>query len=132
MHWQLTSEGRVSFGLAGGGCSVEGPTPILDRLHRWMQLAAVYDGIGAKVRVYVDGKLVGKAECSRQQSVCIGPAQIGCWDSTVFGTSGSTRNFHGRIDELAVFGRALSDEEVMRVYEEGRAEENGDDARSSR
>jgi hypothetical protein len=129
MHWQLTPEGRMSFGLAGGGCSVEGPTAILDRLHRWMQLAAVYDGIGAKVCVYVDGKLVGEAKCSRQQSVCIGPAQIGCWDSTVFGTSGSTRNFCGRIDELAVFGRAMSDGEVRHLYEEGRPVENGDGAR---
>ena len=119
MHWQLTNKGQISFILASVGCTARGPTPLLDRLHRWMQFAAVYDGTAGKMRVYANGTLVGKVDSPSHQPVCIGPARIGCWDSTQFGTPGPTRNFHGRIDELVIFRRVLGDDEVMRMYEEG-------------
>ena len=132
IHWQLNSAGQTLFVFGSGAWTAEGPTPRLDRLHRWMQFAAVYDGTAGKIQVYANGTLVGKVESPSHLPVCIGPAQIGCWDSTQFGTPGPTRNFHGRIDELVIFSRALGDDEVMRMYEEGRAEKDGDDARSSR
>ena len=97
-------------------------SPLVDRgrfLNRWVQLASVYDHSAARVRFYIDGEAMGEAEIVHHVPMCIGTAKIGQWDRH--------RNFRGRIDELAIFGRPLTADEVRKMFEAGRPSgaENG-------
>lgn len=103
----------LSFDMAGK--SLSSRAPVNDG--RWHHLVAVYDADGAapRIRFYIDGALESAGEidphtAARNNS---GPLLIGK-DSERPG-----REFHGRIDELSLFRRALADEEVRRMYEAG-------------
>ena len=74
---------------------------------RWYQLAVV--GRGDQVQIYLDGKLDGEGEW-------VGPATQG---GTLFvgGEPNSSTSFAGKIDELAIFDRALSAAEVSALHD---------------
>ena len=120
VHWQIDSNGRVCFGrfgvkhLGAEGCVWES-SPVFDqsRLRCWMQLAAVYDRT-SRVRFYVNGQSVGEVATKYQERIplCIGPARIGLWCT-------DPRTFNGRIDELAIFGRLLTSDEIKHMFEAG-------------
>lgn len=79
----------------------------------WMHYALVRDGVYA--RTYINGKLVREARrCSGVDISNDAPFSIG--DSPCV-RSGRMRRFKGVIDEVRVYERALSDEEVLWLYE---------------
>jgi hypothetical protein len=119
VHWQLDSEGRVCFGQfgiqEGRDARAWKSAPAFDqsRLRHWTHLAAVFEP-PARVKFFVDGQLTGEdmAENKERIPICIGPAWIGMWN-------GAPRTFNGRIDELAVFGRALKSDEIRSLFAGG-------------
>ena len=88
--------GRLSFGALSGASEVQPRT--------WHHVALVRDG--AKAAVYLDGKLdvSGEAAAAAGGTLWIG------------GRAGGRANFEGKIDEVAVYGRALSADEVGRHF----------------
>ncbi|MEM1227114.1 MAG: LamG-like jellyroll fold domain-containing protein [Planctomycetota bacterium] len=73
----------------------------------WRYVVVSVDG--ERLRLFEDGKLVGSVESAPMIS---GPSD-GIW----FGTDArSKRIWHGRIDELALFDRALTQEEIAGLY----------------
>ena len=115
MHWQLLSDRRVSFHLWNGVNCSYGSLPVFsdEQLNRWVQSAVVYDHTALLVKFYHNGQLVGEEGISNHVPICIGPAWIGHWNTGGMPQySKDVRNFRGRIDELAIFGRALSSEEI--------------------
>ena len=101
-HWQ--------FWLGNGSSTwtvLEGPPVVLDQ---WAQLAGVYDGTNASF--YVNGALVSKT-----QTVFVANAfnnlRIGAG-----ATESSVGNFFfpGRIDEVAVYGAALTETQIQNHY----------------
>ena len=119
IHWEVQADGCTEFGLIGSGSSSR---PVFDgsRLCRWTHLALTYDHAAKELRLYADGGLVDKKAFPHHAGICIGPARIGHWDGSVSSPEAAPRNLHGRIDELAVFGRPLSENEVRRMYDEGK------------
>ncbi|MBM4039019.1 MAG: hypothetical protein FJ290_10955 [Planctomycetes bacterium] len=73
----------------------------------WHHVAATYDGTTA--RLYCDGGLVGKAE-PKIDTALRGQFQIGA------NLEEDGRDFIGLLDDIAVFDRALSDDEIRAEY----------------
>lgn len=98
---------------AGNNRGVQGSVNVNDA--KWHHVAGVYDG--SQMNLYVDGVLDKSLEASgtinnSKHQVCIGRnARMDI----------PARNFKGLIDDVAIFDRALSKDEVVRLYETGGA-----------
>ncbi|MBD3404116.1 hypothetical protein GF420_14590, partial [candidate division GN15 bacterium] len=120
---ELEDEGNnLAFRLINGASSDEFQPILLSNyvpLWNWTHVAATYDG--STVAIYLDGTLID----SRATSITsLGnnaePYTIG-WTSDL--SWGSNNYFNGRIDEVAVFDRALSPGEVQAMYLRGESGE---------
>ena len=121
VHWQMTRDGHLGFACTSGSVGNCKTRPAViggDRLRRWIHLACVYDHAASRVRFYVDGQNVGEVENRNVGPIAFGPACIGNWDRDAIPYP-KPRNFLGRMDELAIFGRPLSADEVQRMYDAG-------------
>lgn len=78
-------------------------------------MAVVYDSAKAQVRHYLDGTFVASNACPETNPVNVERCVIGNW-----AFSKAPANFVGRIDELAIFARALDDQEIARLFEAGK------------
>jgi hypothetical protein len=87
-------EGKGSRAAVGGGSIV--------REHTWVHLAATWDG--ADITLYVDGKEVATEPDTTPPGSGEGSLRIGC--------DAAEGPFGGRIDEVRLYGRALSGGEV--------------------
>ncbi|MEY5026109.1 MAG: hypothetical protein RLZZ244_1637 [Verrucomicrobiota bacterium] len=116
-HWQINRSGRLtSSGLMWGGQVIRSqgdPVP----LGKWSHFAVVLDSQTQELRFYLDGRpcglrrigIPGYKACLER--ACIG--RLAEWSLE------DTRELRGRIDELAMWNRALSAEEVGRLAEWG-------------
>ena len=95
---------------------VEGITPVDDR--RWHLAVAVFD-CGSEfdeVRLYLDGRLEGSDQRPHDPDYWTGnsmPVRIG--DNAEM----PGRNFSGLVDEVSIFQRAVTPEEILRMYQTG-------------
>lgn len=145
-HWQIRDDGRLMFSVMvddsqkiqvknrfdkrtvpdAGLHRVYFTDPIWDvsKSGQWFHLAAVYDPAERFVAQYVNGKQVSHqtiVDKFHVKTLRIGPAEIGNWgqpfrESPWF----AVRNLNGVIDELAIFEDALSSEEIVTLYENGK------------
>lgn len=139
-HWQIRNDGRMMMSVMindqpGSGL---GPTPDsrlnwvyftepiwdVSKSGQWIHLAAVYDPPSRQVTQFVDGELV-KSEKIRDryyiERLRIGPGEIGNWGQPFRKSPDfAVRNLNGSIDELAIFGAALTPEEIKTQYENGK------------
>lgn len=104
--WQIHLDaGRTFFGTSTGGtptfASVDGLPPVLD----WQHLVGTADG--EKLRLYVDGNLVATKAGSL-------PAPDG--SPLRIGAAPPCLQFGGRMDEVELWSRALSDDEIAAMY----------------
>ncbi|MEZ0264613.1 MAG: LamG-like jellyroll fold domain-containing protein [Phycisphaerae bacterium] len=120
LRWGVTREGELRLGIARRSGKPEEPkwevimsgavvTP--ERLGRWAMLASTFDG--KEIRHYVDGELVKAGDAFCPSPVSIGPADVGN------GRGPEPRFVRGRMDELAIVGRALAAREVKELYDAG-------------
>ncbi len=123
IHWQIRQDGSLTLGMryANDRAHNYHTRPIFNlfRLGQWVHLATVYDANEARVTHYVNGEPAERQPLKRFASgmLRIGNATIGNWSGRKVP---DVRNFNGCIDELIVFGAALDDQEVRRIYEVGR------------
>jgi ferric-dicitrate binding protein FerR (iron transport regulator) len=119
VHWKLNRSGCLLLGLRAAPEldynsweRLESPQVVTPNdFGRWMHLATVIDGEHGEMRHFVNGKEVAKAPLKRRIPMRMGLTNLGNFDS---GTKdrGAVRNFNGRIDEFALFTRALNAEEI--------------------
>lgn len=117
LHWQINRSGRLtSSGVFWGRQEHRGPAVSVP-LGRWAHVAMVLDAQAQEIRHYVDGELAGGRWIEQPgyrasfEKACIGRLEE--W------LPGDTRELRGRMDELAMWNRALRQEEVKRLVEEG-------------
>jgi len=140
LHWQLTNSGIGELAvwpydqLANKDSSpvnIWQPGPISPNydssqpltaydLGRWIHLAVVYDSEREIVFHLVDGQEIERSKLRAKIPISIGAAQIGNWDPERTSTNKPIRNFNGRMDELVVFGVALSTAEIRHHFESGK------------
>lgn len=104
-HWDFrigNSNSTTYAAIASGGTPVVG---------QWTHLVGVYDGYAA--RLYVNGTLVANAGTNRPFSANpSSPFRIGS-----AGSGSGTYPFAGDVDEVALYGAALSPETIAAHYE---------------
>lgn len=132
LHWQVNTVGgalRLGVRHERGYNDYDSPSETFGwpDLGRWMHLATVYDAVAGSITHYVDGQarapiiVSGTGTARTLTPRRFGPAEIGNW--ALWGhppSSHPTRNLNGRIDEFALFGRALDAAEIHNMYEVGK------------
>ncbi len=109
-RWRFTIEDN-----AGHRVSL---TARMDRpLHNWRHLVGVRDAAARQVRFYVDGRLAQRQPDTTGDLSNTHPLRVG-WDRW------SGARFWGFVDEVRIWSRALSDEEIRQFHAAGRAASN--------
>ena len=110
--------GQVEFGLwTGTGITSTGGTGALS-FNEWHQVVLTYGGHGTPVKGYIDGVLVGQTANLNFSSPMDNLASefriaFGALDST---SQGDGTYFDGRFGIARVYGRALTDAEIVQNY----------------
>jgi hypothetical protein len=78
---------------------------------QWAHLTVVTDIKAGKLLWYKDGQLVSSVKLKYRPAASKYPLLIG---------KGYVRNYHGLLDELAIFNRALSAKEIDSIFQMGR------------
>ena len=110
--------GQVEFGLWNGtSITSTGPTGALT-LNQWHQIVLTYNGHGSPVKGYIDSVLVGQTanvnfNSPMDNSYSEFRIAFGAEDST---SQGDGSYFDGRFGIARVYGRALTDAEILQNY----------------
>lgn len=139
-HWQIRDDGMLMLSVMvddtkpnphmpedAGFHRVYFSPPIWDisRSGQWMHLTSVFDPQGREVRHYVNGARVSDQVIEDAffiDTLRIGNAEIGNWGQPFRDTPWfAIRHLNGRMDELAIFQAALTDDEVRQVFEKSRS-----------
>ncbi len=114
-HWQILRNGSMRSGvqLVYG---VSSPVDVV-KVGVWQHLAAVVDRSSGTSTYFVNGQIVATKSFSTELPLVFGPCTLGAWYSK--NSDSCSRRFRGRIDELAVFSRALSTDEIMSMFQDG-------------
>ncbi|HVJ68295.1 MAG TPA: LamG-like jellyroll fold domain-containing protein [Caulifigura sp.] len=89
-----------------------------ERLHRWLNLAVVYDSVAGEASLFLDGRREMSASMPVGLLAALGPAQIGNWKPVPWHKDETAaRRLSGRIDEFAAFSRAFTPEEIADYFE---------------
>ena len=78
----------------------------LPKTGKWTHYAGVYDG--KLIKLYIDGKLYSTAEAPGRMAKSDAPLYIGA-------QAPARRVFHGRLDDVRIYRKALSADEIARV-----------------
>ncbi len=142
-HWQIRDDGVLMIGVMVDDTHARvvptGP-PILGQSRnyysppfwnlsmsgQWVHLASVYDPAQRRVAHFVNGQRVSEdtiAENYVVRDLKIGNAEIGNWaEPTRTDPEFAIRNLNGRIDELAIFQTALTDDEIGELFRRGQSQ----------
>jgi Concanavalin A-like lectin/glucanases superfamily/Bacterial Ig domain len=113
---QGNPDGTVGFGFGVGFGWAPGATTLTSvRDNQWHHLAGVFTG--SAVELYLDGVLQGSLPESSLPAGNTRPVEIG----QAWGGGFPRRFFHGLIDEVSYYNRALTAGEVQSIYAAGSA-----------
>jgi fibronectin type 3 domain-containing protein len=104
----IKNDGRLSMAFwCNDATQTEGPTTVLNE---WNHVAFTYNG-GTTVKFYMNGQFVQESSVSSATPATTqnGPIRIGSTDDP-------GRVFNGLIDEVAIYKRALTAEEILGQY----------------
>ena len=127
LTWNLQGSGKLSLGLKndkGKGYKNFSSPQIINRsmLGKWLHLTTVFNSIDRTVTHYLNANEVSKSQITGKafSQILFGNAEIG--NSSLKNPSGKTliRHLTGRMDEFAIFGRALNAEAIRRIYQIGK------------
>ena len=130
-HWQIHKDGRLvlcvrkydrpkDYHILYWSPKIWEPS----QTGQWMHLASVYDPVQKVMKHFKNGRQIYTQEIPDEFHVTdlkIGPAEIGNWGQPtrkdpVF----ALRNINGRIDELMILDAALTNSEILEIYEAGK------------
>ncbi|MDF1740095.1 MAG: FecR domain-containing protein, partial [Verrucomicrobiales bacterium] len=121
VHWMVTRNTTMRLALSANALATgsrerhgypDSITPVLPAKGRWVHLATVYDSAQKSVKFYLNGRLDSESRQEIAHPARLGSAEIGNWDK-------QDRKLSGRIDELIILGRTMSDAELRNLYEVG-------------
>ena len=113
-QFQVRPENGGTFRLETGTYAIVSPNNTLSPLvQTWVHLAATFDGTTA--RLYLNGKQVASGAFAFNMAGQAADMGISCVTGGGAGHSGNGEVFSGDIDEVAIYNRALSEEEVSLV-----------------
>ena len=107
-----TTQENIAFWVYIGNSWEHSPVMYVNH-GEWTHVAGVYDG--DCVRLYVNGDEVESGTCGVYGSIVPSSAELNIGRDP----SNPERFYHGLIDEVDVFSRALTAEEIASIYEAG-------------
>ncbi len=116
---RVDSHGKITFAIYSPGwhaVTIPWDKRIVDT--DWHHLAAIYDG--KIMKIYVDAVLLASAKASGKLKHSVSPVYMGSENPVNF--------FAGFIDEVAVFAKALTKEDVSQLYANTPNPDSGGDA----
>ncbi|QDV67344.1 FecR protein [Rosistilla carotiformis] len=123
MHFQLTRFGLPRGGIVGFNRSdyrwVGNPVP----QNKWCHVVSIASFPTRKHSIYVNGSLVtesmfrGEVE---EERISLAHCRLGNWLPPATMNHQPSRSFRGRIDDLAIWNRALTREEILAHVQRGR------------
>ena len=127
VHWQIRRNGNLHLGIAGPKTSpaknLNFDSPGIftaETLGRWTQLAMVYDGDKSQITQYVNGHPVTRFPLPQSVLLRIEHGELGNWNPGANSTDPSpVRHLSARMDEFALFSRALSEKEIAGLFTSG-------------
>lgn len=121
VHWMINRDTTMRLALIGNTLAPgtdekngfpDSRLPVLPEQGRWVHLATVYDSARGTVRFYLNGQFDKETRQQVAHPARLGPAQIGNWNQ-------QDRKLSGRVDELLLLGRAMSDDEIRTLHAAG-------------
>jgi hypothetical protein len=114
------SSGAVRFFVRNAAGTVSGASSSIVTANdgKWHHAVGVCDEAGGKVYLYLDGVQVASANITAGSGILSSsmPLTIGARESANFTTVSNDFQFIGKIDEVALYNRALSATEVLNHY----------------
>ena len=110
---QHSTNGRIRFGISSTGANelaLEVSTLAIGN-HCWQMVTAVWDETTKYQKVYVNGVLRASIE---RAAVTLSPVRTGAVRIMAF--ADNTNQFPGTVDDVRIYDRALSDDEVRALY----------------
>lgn len=127
IHWLIRNDGVLGLTIVGPQAGnyqiiVSPPVVTLEKLGMWLHLAVVIDGRTGHAVHYVNGRPVARLGLQFAPPYRIGMAELGNWNGKGFPENDPfmIRNFSGAMDDFCLFGRALDEREIERLYQEGK------------
>jgi hypothetical protein len=116
-YFGVTNFGRLYFAVSSNGSGRTNVTTLISPqslpLNQWSHVAAAYDG--ATLFLYVNGSLV--AEMNYSAGIFGGTSPLGIGGLPY--SQSFVETFSGLIDEVTLFNRALSQAELLSIYNAG-------------
>jgi hypothetical protein len=121
VHWMINRDTTMRLALIGNTLSRDATerdghpdsrTSVLPEQGRWVHLATVYDSRAKTVRFYLNGQFDKETLLQVAYPARLGPSQIGNWNR-------QDRKLSGRVDELLLLGRAMTDDEIHALHAAG-------------
>jgi len=118
IHWMVSHLRTIRLAINGSVIAADAPersgepdsaSAMNGALDRWIHVASVYDSESRTVRFFLNGLFDHESRLAVAPPAVLGRGQIGNW-------IGQERHLSGRIDELLVLGRALSDAEIADLH----------------
>jgi hypothetical protein len=117
VHCQFCGNSTVKFASAAADSDFPVQTREAADFTGWHLWCWVYDASARRTVAYVDGRRIAEWPLANPLPLKIGEATIGNWAGREYD---GARPLCGRMDELAIFSRALSDAEIKAIYESSR------------
>jgi Concanavalin A-like lectin/glucanases superfamily len=108
--WDLRLTNNIPQFWSHGGQVLEGPSAI--PLNEWTHLAISFDG--AAKRIYVNG--IEAASRDESRTLVYDPAPVPVTIGSDWSENEGSALFNGRVDEVALYNRALTPDEVLSIY----------------
>ena len=118
LRWQINRTGEIEF--VAGDYTFRTPSVLpwqAWRSNRWRHVAIVADPQNEKIRAYLDGRRIAESAIPQNFTVSFGEVTLG---GRQLEYNQLERNYRGRMDELSIFSRAMSDREIGELYESGK------------
>ena len=126
VDWSVT-QNRLTFSVQVGDQAVSYESEeVFDpmAIGQWHHLATVYDSEAGIVTHFLDGQEIWQGEIANDARILakLGAAEIGNYGGKGSDGKRPIRNLTGRIDEFAIFGRALTAEDIAEIVRVGSPE----------
>ncbi|MCX6343924.1 MAG: LamG domain-containing protein [Armatimonadetes bacterium] len=105
VHTMIRSDSKFQFSVSGVG-DLDSNAKIPS--NTWTHIAVVYSSSDKSCKIFINGKLDSARRVSRPVAADFIDMQIGGWN-------GGKRNFNGKMDDLRIYGCALTDADITDV-----------------
>jgi ferric-dicitrate binding protein FerR (iron transport regulator) len=119
VHFQLTRQGYPRGGVIIQGNFNDKLAGVSIPVGAWAHVASVISTRTRSQQIYVNGILARERTWKRDEAIKPGSCRLGNWMSDAR-TTIPTRALRGRIDELAIWNRTLTQAEIGQLVEAGR------------